>query len=170
MLWSAGAAVALALLTAGCSPPELQLVAVGQGPQGELRALLRPCSGAAHMEEVSIQHIADETDGADPEVLDGWSARPPRSVTGELEISLYAPPQNWHGAAQPARKLSAAGFYSVDFVIGRQETQPRSIVVKYRGIGRFEAADVEGLAPGQWWADGKVMSRTQFREHTDDVC
>ncbi|WP_372348456.1 hypothetical protein [Streptomyces sp. KL116D] len=160
--------MALSLLTAGCSPPELQLVAVGKGPQGDVRALLRPCSNATHMEEVSILHVADETDRGDPEVLGDWSARPPRSVTGEQEISLYQPPKNWHGVEQKPRKLSAAGFYSVEFVIGRKDKQ--SIVVKYQGIGRFEAADVEGLAPGQWGADGKVMSRAQFREHADDVC
>ncbi|MFI6875583.1 hypothetical protein ACIBL6_19285 [Streptomyces sp. NPDC050400] len=160
--------MALSLLTTGCSPPELQLVAVGKGPHGDVLALLRPCSNAAHMEEVSIQHVAEEADGADPEALDGWSARPPQSVTGEQQISLYQPPKNWHGAAQPASKLSSAGFYSVDFIIGRKDAQ--SIIVKYRGIGTFKAVDVDGLAPGQWWADGKVMSRAQFREHADDVC
>ncbi|MEV5607300.1 hypothetical protein [Streptomyces sp. NPDC052225] len=160
--------MALSLLAAGCSPPELQLVAVSKSPQGDVLALLRPCSSATHMEEVSIQHVADETVGAEPEALDHWSATPPQSITGEQQISLYEPPKNWHGPAQPARKLSSAGFYSVDFIVGRKDTQ--SIIVKYRGIGTFKAADIDGLAPGQWWADGKVMSRSQFREHADDIC
>lgn len=169
-LQGAGAVALLSLLAAGCSPPERQLVAVGRGPEGDVRALLRPCSNATHMEEVSVQHVAEETDPADPEFLDGWSARPPRSVTGEQEISLYQPPENWRGTAHPASELSEAGFYAVEFVIGRESTQDRSIVVEYRGIGSFEAADIARLAPGQWWADGKAMSRAQFREHAGDAC
>ncbi|MFE2822993.1 hypothetical protein [Streptomyces sp. NPDC059271] len=122
------------------------------------------------MEEVSIWHVTEETGHVDPEVLDGWSARPPHSLTGEQEIGLYQPPENWQGAAHPTKTLSAAGFYAVEFVIGRESAQHQDILVKYRGIGYFKAADIERLSPGQWWVDGKVMNRTQFREHTADVC
>ncbi|WP_415940311.1 hypothetical protein [Streptomyces sp. 039-1] len=122
------------------------------------------------MEEVSIWHVTEETGHVDPEVLDGWSARPPQSLTGEQEIGLYQPPENWQGASHPAKTLSAAGFYAVTFVIGRESAQHRDILVKYRGVGYFKAADIERLSPGQWWVDGKVMNRTQFREHTADVC
>jgi hypothetical protein len=123
-----------------------------------------------HIEEASIQHVADETGDVGPEVLVGWSARPPKSVTGEQEIGLYQPPKSWQGKAHPATTLSTAGFYAVEFVVGRKSVQHGDIVVKYRGIGYRKAADTERLASGQWWADGKVMNRAQFREHADNAC
>lgn len=58
----------------------------------------------------------------------------------------------------------------MDFVIGRERAQRGDIWVKYRGVGYFKAANVERLAPGQWWVDDKVMNRAQFREHADDAC
>ncbi|MGW2341283.1 hypothetical protein [Streptomyces sp. NPDC001661] len=161
------------LLTAGCSPPELPLVAVGKGPDGDVRVLLHPCSGGTHMEEVSVLHVDGDTDraDADADVLDAWTARPPRSVTGEQEISVYHPPKDWPGRMRPsAKKLSADGFYAVEFVIGRWLPKEHATVVKYRGVNRFEAADIDGLAPGQWWADDEVMSRAQFQKHAGDAC
>ncbi|MHC5264321.1 hypothetical protein ACYSUO_41165 [Streptomyces sp. UC4497] len=170
MLWGVGAVVVLASLTAGCSPPELPLVAIGRGPDGDVRALLMPCSHGTHMEEVSVRHIDDDTDRVDAEVLDGWSARPPRAVTGEQEINVYHPPEGWHGKVRPARKLSANGFYAVEFVVGRWSPKERATLVEYRGVNRFAAADIEGLGPGQWWADDKAMSRAEVQKHVDDAC
>ncbi|WP_420037668.1 hypothetical protein ACN2WE_40330 [Streptomyces sp. cg28] len=170
MLRRTGAAAVLAALAVGCTPPERPLVAVGRGTDGDLRAVLRPCSDGAHMAEVSIWHVAEESGRSDPGVLKGWSVRPPDSVTGEQEIGVYQPPRNWRGAARPATTLSTDGFYAVEFVVGRESPEHGDIVVKYRGVARFEAAEVERLAPGQWWVDGKVMNRAQFREHADDAC
>ncbi|WP_328631338.1 hypothetical protein [Streptomyces sp. NBC_00356] len=122
------------------------------------------------MEEVSIRHIDDDADRVDAEVLDGWSARPPRAVAGEQEISVYHPPEDWHGKVRPARTLSANGFYAVEFVIGRWSQEERVTLVKYRGVNRFEAEDIEGLDPGEWWADDEAMNRAEFQKHADDAC
>ncbi|MFJ8896912.1 hypothetical protein ACIRCZ_20180 [Leifsonia sp. NPDC102414] len=170
VLRGVGAVAVVAVLATGCSPPELPLVAVGRGPGGDLRAVLRPCSDASHMEEVSIWHVANKSGRVDPGVLDGWSARPPQSVTGEQEISLYRPPRDWHGKARSAKVLSPVGFYAVEFVIGKRSVSDGDVLVKYSGINYFKVADIGRLAPGQWWVDGKVMNRTQFRDHADDAC
>jgi hypothetical protein len=50
------------------------------------------------------------------------------------------------------------------FIVGANET------VRYKALTWFTQADVEGLAPGQWWADGKAMSRAEFRAQADDAC
>ncbi|MFC8130753.1 hypothetical protein [Streptomyces sp. NPDC057302] len=159
-----GATAVLALLAAGCSPPEHPLVAIGKGPDGDVRALLRPCSQDDHPRKVEL-FGSDEKDGkGDSTVLDYWSAQPPGSVTGEQEFSLFELPKGWRDDAGSATKLASGGDYSVSFVVGRGDT------VRYKGRAIFTRADVEGLAPGQWWADGKAMSRAQFREQADDAC
>ncbi|WP_338692732.1 hypothetical protein V2W30_00775 [Streptomyces sp. Q6] len=122
------------------------------------------------MEEISIRHVDGDTDRVDAEALDDWSARPPQSVTGEQEISVYHPPKSWHVKVRPARKLSADGFYAVEFVVGRWSPEERATVVKYRGVNRFEATDIDTLEPGQWWADDRTMSRAQFDKHANDAC
>ncbi|MYW66343.1 hypothetical protein GTY65_20120 [Streptomyces sp. SID8379] len=159
----AGAVVALALLAGGCSPPELPLVAVGKGPDGDVRALLRPCSDDA-LREVVLLRIDEKGDEADPAALDHWSARPPGTATGEQELSLFRLPKGWHGKAGSATKLAPGRDYSMWFVVGPDDT------VRYKGTVDFTRADVEGLAPGRWWADGKAMSRTEFRARADDAC
>lgn len=174
-VWGVGAVASLALLAAGCSPPERPLVAVGTGPNGDVRVLLRPC-GNAHMEEVRVSHVNDGAHRADSEFLDGWTARPPQSVIGEQEISVYRPPKAWHGEVRTAskvgtaKKLSSKGRYAVEFLIGRWSSQDRVTTVKYSGVNYFEAADIEGLAPGQWWADDQAMSRAEFQGQADDAC
>ncbi|MCX4641494.1 hypothetical protein [Streptomyces sp. NBC_01446] len=42
-------------------------------------------------------------------------------------------------------------------------------IVRYKGVTWFTRADVEGLSPGQWWADGKATSRAEFRAQADDA-
>ncbi|RFC70912.1 hypothetical protein [Streptomyces sp. AcE210] len=159
-----GVTVALALLVVGCSPAERPLVAIGKGPDGDVRALLRPCSDDDHVREVVFLRSDERGDRADRAALDGWSAQPPGSVTGEQEFSLFSPPKGWLGKAGSVTKLASGGDYSVGFVVGPDE------IVRYKGLTRFTGADIEGLAPGQWWADGKAMSRAEFRAQADDAC
>ncbi|MFE9685783.1 hypothetical protein [Streptomyces sp. NPDC006285] len=172
-LFGAGVAVALALLVGGCSPAERPLVAIGKGPAGDVRALLRPCSDDDPVREVVLLRNDEERgkEGgekggeADPAVLDHWSGRPPGPATGEQEFSLLSLPKGWRGGgAGSATKLASDGNYSLSFVVGPDDT------VRYKGVTRFTRADVEDLAPGQWWADGRAMSRAEFRKQADDAC
>ncbi|MGC5566944.1 hypothetical protein ACPYPG_29340 [Streptomyces sp. FR-108] len=163
-LLRAGVIVVLALLAAGCSPAERPLVAIGKGPDGDVRALLRPCSDDDAIREVVLLRTDEKGGKVDPAALDHWSARPPRSVTGEQELSLFGPPESWQSKAVSATKLASHGDYSVSFVVGPDD------IVRYKGRTSFTRADVAGLAPGQWWADGRAMSRAKFREQADDAC
>jgi len=164
-LFRGGAAIALALLAVGCSPAERPLVAVGRGADGDVRVLLRPCADGDPIREVVFLRSDEKGDGADRAALDGWSTRPPGSVTGEQEFSLFGPPKAWRGStAGPVTRLASDGDYSVRFTVGADET------VRYKALTHFTRADVESLAPGQWWADGKAMSRAEFREQADDAC
>ncbi|MEU1039645.1 hypothetical protein ACFYP4_12875 [Streptomyces sp. NPDC005551] len=156
-----GAAIALALLAGGCSPAERPLVAIGKGADGDVRALLRPCSDDDPIREVVFLRSNDRVDRA---AQDGWSIQPLGSVTGEQEFSLFSLPKGWQGKAGSVTKLASDGDYSMRFIVGANET------VRYKGLTRFTQADVEGLPPGQWWADGKAMSRAEFRAQADDAC
>ncbi|WP_330279227.1 hypothetical protein OHO83_09775 [Streptomyces sp. NBC_00569] len=159
-----GATVALALFAAGCSPPERPLVAIGRGQDGNIRALLRPCSDDDPIQEVGLVKNDKKGDKVDPAALDYWSAQPPAAATGEQEFSLFGLPKGWQGKAVSATKLAPDRDYSVWFVVGPNDT------VRYKGVAWFTRADVEGLSPGQWWADGKAMSRSEFRAQADDAC
>ncbi|WP_307132419.1 hypothetical protein [Streptomyces aurantiacus] len=163
-LCRAGATVVLVLLAVGCSPAERPLVALGKGPDGDVRVLLRPCSDDDPVREVMFLGSDEKGDGVDRPARDGWSDRPPGSVTGEQEFSLFDLPKGWQGKAGSVTKLASDGDYSVSFVVGPNDT------VRYKGLARFTRADVVGLASGQWWADGKAMSRAEFRAQADDAC
>ncbi|GGV72645.1 hypothetical protein GCM10010277_85790 [Streptomyces longisporoflavus] len=156
--------LALALLAAGCSPPERPLVAIGKGSNAEIWALLRTCSDDDPLREVVIGRSEETGETVEPGALEGWSARPSGSVKGETQFSLFTLPKDWRGDVVSATKLASEGDYSVSFAVGPNET------VRYKGVVRFTAADVEGLAPGQWWADGKAMSRAEFRTLANDSC
>lgn len=160
----AGVAVALVLLAAGCSPAERPLVAIGRGPDGDVRALLRPCSDDDPIREVLLLRSDEKGDGADPATLDDWSAQLPGTATGEQEFSLFSLPDGWQGEAGSATELAPDRDYSVRFVVGPDDT------VRYKGLTRFTRADVESLSPGQWWAGGKAVSRAEFRARADESC
>ncbi|MET8471999.1 hypothetical protein ABZY90_22070 [Streptomyces sp. NPDC006422] len=156
-----GVTAALALLATGCSPPQLPLVAIGKGPHGDVRALLHPCGGD-RMQRIEL--LGGSQDEEDDTAVDGWSSRPPTSATGEQEISLLSPPSDWQGTARPVSRLTKSWSYSVSFVVGPDNT------VRYEGIAYFTSADIDRLAPGQWWADGEPLSRAAFRSKADDAC
>ncbi|WP_406102784.1 hypothetical protein OG698_10355 [Streptomyces sp. NBC_01003] len=160
----AGVTVALALLATGCSPPERPLVAIGRGPDGDVRTLLHPCSDDDRIREVVLLRIDEKGDKADPANLGDWSAQLPGTASGDQEFSVFSLPKDWQGTAGSATTLAPDRDYSVWFVVGPNDT------VRYKGVTSFTRADVEGLPPGQWWADGKAMSRAEFRAHADDAC
>ncbi|MET8228363.1 hypothetical protein [Streptomyces sp. NPDC005301] len=159
-----GAVVALALLAAGCSPAERPLVAIGKGTDGDVRALLRPCSDGDAIQEVVFLRSDEKGDTADRAAQDGWSIHPIGSVTGEQEFSLFKLPTGWQGKADSVTKLASEGDYSVRFIVGANQT------VRYKALTRFTQADIESLAPGQWWCDGRAMSRAEFLAQVDDAC
>ncbi|MFD0035908.1 hypothetical protein ACWGDS_44225 [Streptomyces sp. NPDC055059] len=152
------------MLAASCSPAERPLVGIGRGPDGDIRVLLRPCSDDDPIREVVFCRSYEKGDKVDPEALDDWSAQPPGSATGEQEFSLFSLPEGWQGKVGFATKLEPGWDYSVSFFVGPND------IVRYKGVTWFTRADVEGLSPGQWWADGKAMSRAEFRAQADDAC
>ncbi|MGW6273857.1 MULTISPECIES: hypothetical protein [unclassified Streptomyces] len=160
----AGMSVTFVLLVAGCSPPERPLVAIGKGPDAEIWALLRTCSDDDPLREVELSRYDEKGDAVEPGALGDWSARPSGPINGEKRVSLFRLPRGWQGEAVSAVKLASKGEYSMSFTVGPDE------VVRYKGVVHFTAADVRSLAPGQWWADGKAMSRAEFRATADDAC
>ncbi|MEV5605802.1 hypothetical protein AB0L33_30645 [Streptomyces sp. NPDC052299] len=161
----AAVAVGLALLTAGCSPPEHPLVAVGRAPDGDIRALLRPCSDEDAFGEVSLLRDEDKGGRATSTDLGAWTARPPGSVTGEQEFSLFRPPPDWAGKARPATGLASGPHYYLSF-----DVEKSNGAVQYEAITSFTSATLAKLKPGQWWVAGEAMSRAEFRKQADDAC
>ncbi|MFZ3566575.1 hypothetical protein ACOKM5_06335 [Streptomyces sp. BH097] len=161
-LSASGVAVALTLLAAGCSPPQLALVAIGKGADRDVRALLRPCADDDRYRVSVTAALKDEP--TDTAVLDGWGTRPSASITGEQEISLFRPPRSWIDTPGSATQLAPGVDYFVHFFVGHGDT------VRYSGFTAFERADLKRLSPGQWLVDGKTMTRAEFETHVDDVC
>ncbi|MGW7263813.1 hypothetical protein [Streptomyces sp. NPDC054842] len=163
-LFRGGVATALVLLAVGCSPAERPLVAIGKGADGDVRALLRPCADGDSIREVLFLGRDEKSDKAHRASQEGWSIHPIDPVTGEQEFSLFSLPTGWQGEAGSVTKLAAEGDYSVSFTVGANET------VRYKGVTSFTQADIESLALGQWWSDGKAMSRAEFLAQADDAC
>ncbi|MGW1026229.1 hypothetical protein ACWD4J_21480 [Streptomyces sp. NPDC002577] len=159
-----GCTVATLFAVAGCSPAERPLIAVYAAQGGEIRARLRACPDSA-ITSLELMRLGDKKSGStEPKGTKYWTGRPPEPLEGEKDISLTSLPTDWRADVLGTAGLTPGKSYALDFTSGKGDN------VEYRGVATFSTSDIEKLAPGQVWADGKSMSLKAFREQADDSC
>lgn len=170
-------------------PPDLPLVAVRNGDDGQPVAELRPCDGGETISEMGLESWTPEEDEAAIEeaslgsVGSSSASQPAQAGTeypgrdqadqedsswetwgatnhGGVVFRVFSPPPQWHAQA-----------------FGRQALLPgRTYALTFRGSGSylahgyFTADDLASLRPGQVWADDRAMSTKDFDELVEDKC
>lgn len=184
------ACLALGLtMVSGCSPPDLPLVAVRNGDDGQPVAELRPCEGGdtlsgiglqswtpeegeAAIEEASLGSVGsssasqpaqagtDNPDGSQAHQEDsGWETGGAKNHGGVV-FPLFSPPSEWRAHTYGRQKLLPGRTYALGFHGSGS----------YMAHVYFTADDLASLKPGQVWADDRAMSTKDFTELVDDKC
>lgn len=164
-----GVACVLGLLS-GCTPADLPLVAVWLRSDGEPLARLQPCGGG-HVTQVSLRSWGEGREEQEPDGDGAWPSEDPDSGwhmwesvnIGRTTFRLFAPPPSWHVETTGTQALRPGRTYALSFH-GPRGGDP------YDGHVYFTQRDLESLAPGQVWADGRPMSGDAFRELADEMC
>ncbi|MGW0706855.1 hypothetical protein ACWD4G_12985 [Streptomyces sp. NPDC002643] len=155
-------AFAVAVGVSGCSPEELALAAVTVGEDGVPRALLRPCGDDGYLgPTLTGWKGSDEDEPGDGEPdATVWKAKGERS--GDAEFPLFSPPGEWDVEREGEQRLVSTHTYRLGF--GHYDDR------HYNGSVVFTVADLEGLAPGRVWADGRGMSLGEFEGLAEGAC
>jgi hypothetical protein len=90
----------------------------------------------------------------------GWDADGRNRVT---DFPLFSPPAEWRAKVSGPQTLRPGHDYKLLF--GDPDDS-----YAYAGIVRFRAGYLEGLVPGEVWADDRAMPREEFEELADDAC
>uniref|UniRef100_A0AAU2JXM1 Lipoprotein n=1 Tax=Streptomyces sp. NBC_00049 TaxID=2903617 RepID=A0AAU2JXM1_9ACTN len=174
--------VAAVVLT-GCSPARLDLVAAYNGDDGKPWIMLAPC-GRDDITWVSMSsRPTDPTGSAGPTASTEptgpteptaspsapsaerdsgwWSSRIDPGIRGG-SLPLFEPPASWRARSHGAQRLLPGDRYGVEFYSPDDGA--------YYGEVSFTAEDLAGLEPGEVWAGGRAMTRSDFREHRAGRC
>lgn len=165
--WAAGAVALIAAgLLAGCSLPNLQLIAVYNGADGKPWVAMTPCG----RDRITSAHVSSWPAATGPAPTDqkfGWSAWATGPTAAGGSFPLFEPPVSWHAKHGGGQRVLPGYTYRVEF---RSYDDDGLLGGVYHGHVRFTAEDLAGLEPGEMWAGGRAMSPKKFMELVADEC
>ncbi|MFK4148930.1 hypothetical protein [Streptomyces sp. NPDC004065] len=177
----------------GCTPPDLPLVAVRNGEDGQPVAELRPCGADETVSGMGLgSWPSAESDAPVGEAAPGPAgsappspaARPGVDGSGGGRTAEEDPEEDSGWEAWDATVHGRVVFpvfspppaWRVQ-TFGRQRLLPgRTYSLSFRGSGGYRAhvhftvGDLASLRPGQVWADDRAMSEGDFDALVDDKC
>lgn len=156
----AGTVLVTAGLLAGCSPAQLDLIAVYNGDDGRPWVMLAPC-GKDTITSVEFQS-RPKGNPIGPTDEPSWKSRRFTPGIGGGSFPLFSPPASWNAVVKGEQQVLPDFRYSVSFYSPDDGA--------YYGNGFFAAEDLAGLKPGEVWAAGEAMTRQEFRDHRSDTC